>query len=203
MSENLDVFRRWDASHKASIIIERHDDMEESLKEDLCDSGFKFLTRTKEVADLFGVELFNGCLCTVAENNSLKKDVFTFALGFDEENGYELSYSCYDLEDSAFVGLFLIEKQTWLNAYPAYDFNEDDVYDMILETLVAKAHQAHNGLCYEALVDEFGDGECFCLREGYASPEDALEDAMEEFPEIEFEDGDFELVDGQFKLKSN
>lgn len=203
MYENLDVFRRWNADHKASIIIEKNDDMEESLKVDLRDSGFKFLATDKKVADLFGVELFQGCLCTIAENSAFKKDVFAFALGFDEEDGFELAYSCFDLEDSAFVGLFLVEKQAWLNAYPAYDFGEDYVYDMILETLVAKAQQAHQGLCYEAQIDEFGDGESFCSREGYASPEDALEDAMDEFPEIEFEDGDFELVDGQFKLKLN
>lgn len=203
MSENLDVFRRWDADHEASIIIEKNDDMEETLKVDLRDSGFMFLAIDKKVADLFGVELFQGCLCTIAEQHSLRKDVFAFALGFDEENGFELAYSCFDLEDSALVGLFLIEKKAWLNAYPAHDFGEDCVYDMILETLVAKAHHAYQGFCYKALIDEFGDGECFCSREGYASPEDALEEAMEEFPEIQYEDSDFELVDGQFKLKSN
>lgn len=203
MLENLNALTRWDSEHLASIVIEKNDNLEEDLKDELRGCDFKFLTKDKDVADIFGVELFDGSLCSVQEQNIHNRDVCTFALGYDEEWGYQLAYSCFDLEDSAFVGLFLVDKQAWQNAYPAYDFGEDYVYDMILETLVAKAHQAHQGLCYEAQIDEFGDGEGFCSREGYATPEAALEDAMDEFPNIKFKESDFELMNGQYKLKAN
>lgn len=203
MSENLNAFTRWDADYVASIVIQKNDKLEAELKDELRYCRFKFLTKDKQVADLFGVELFDGSLCSVQEKNNHKHNVCTFALGFDEDDGYELAYSCFDLEDSALVGLFLVEKEAWLNAYPAHDFGENCVYDMILETLVAKANQAHYGLCYEALIDEFGDGECFCSREGYATPEEALEDAMDEFSDIKFEESDFEVINGEYKLKAN
>lgn len=200
MPENLNTFTRWDAMHKASIVIKKAD-MKEVLKQEFLGSGFTFLTTKKHIAESFGVGVFGGDLQEFATNVDFKKDVASFALGFDQDEGFQLACSSFDL-DCDFVGLFVIDEKSWLEAYPAYKFGYDCIYDILLVTVVELANFDYQNRCFEALIDECGDNS-FCSRLGYRSPEEALVDAIEEFPEIIYCEDDFELVKGQYQLKTD
>lgn len=200
MCNNLHSFTRWDRCHVQSILIEKANSLHQSFKDEFEEQGFTVIAKVPEIADLFGVNLINDDLYEIASKTE-DQDTMVFYLGFDDDDAIDIQYSPDDL-DSTLGGLLIVDREHWIEAYPAYDFTACDVFDILFETIIEQANQVREDRCYSALIDQTGEGLSFCFRDGFATPEDALFDAMDEFPSIVFKENDFDVINGKYQLRA-
>lgn len=200
MCNNLHSFTRWDRCHVQSIVIEKVNNLHKSFKDEFEELGFMVLAKEPEIGFLFGVNLVGDDLYEIAAKTE-DKDTMVFYLGFDDDDALDIQYLPDDL-DSTLGGLLIVDRKHWMAAYPAYQFNRCDVFDILFETIIEQANQVREGRAYSALIDQTGEGLSFCSRDGFATPEDALFDAMDEFPAIVFKENDFDVINGKYQLRA-
>ena len=188
-------FIRYDADHRQRIVVDYQDHRDDTVEETTKAFGLRVLTCNHAVADIFGVDV-------EADENVLRsaqleairtgEHVFFIEYGSHSSDWFKLRLGRPARGwDSGFCGIIIVPHDAWLEAMPRKTYAKRFVYQTLCDEFDERVTANLNGWIYEAYV-ETDDG---CIGfSGYLSEEEALADAMAEFPDIKYGEDDFEAV---------
>lgn len=188
----FEKYTRWNKDHSASITVRYQDDDVTEVTRDAADYyGVKVYTTVPDVAMCFSKdgETYDKYAINKALAEASKRGDYVFYLWFGNHSMYAfgISEACPPSDwDSGCCGILVCDKDKW----PFQPKGTDSVFKMVKDVFEDRVEAVLNGWVYEAIVDSEEDG-CIgftdCL-----SPEEALRTAQEEYPEIKYEESDFE-----------
>ena len=196
----FEAYTRWNAEHTASITVRYQDDfIEEVTRDDAEYYGVTVYTTVWSVANAFSAkaEVCDKYAINKARAEAIKRGDYVFYLWFGNHSAYAFGIS-EDMPpsdwDSGCCGVLVCDKDKW----PFQPKGADSVFKMVKDIFEDRVEAILNGWVYEAIVDSEEDG-CIgftdCL-----SPEEALRTAQEEYPEIKYEESDFDV---EYTLKGD
>lgn len=195
MSDYIEELTRWDATHTRSIRVGYQDEIIiDPVKEDTKYFGLTILTGIESVADVFGVELEkDSSVIDKAVRDAITAGDHVFFIEYGNHSA-EWVHILNELPnrtwDSCCAGVLIVHKHAWLSAMPRRTFARKYVKKVLDDAFSERVTANLNGWLYQAVVDD-GDGPCYILG-NYLSSEEALKDAMTEFPHIKYEEDDFD-----------
>lgn len=195
MSDYIEELTRWDATHTRSIRVGYQDEIIiDPVKEDAKYFGLTILTGIESVADVFGVELEkDSSVIDKAVRDAITAGDHVFFIEYGNHSA-EWVHILNELPnrtwDSCCAGVLIVHKDAWLSAMPRRTFARKYVKKVLDDAFSERVTANLNGWLYQAVVDD-GDGPCYILG-NYLSSEEALKDAMTEFPDIKYEKDDFD-----------
>lgn len=195
MSDYIEELTRWDATHTRSIRVGYQDEIIiDPVKEDTKYFGLTILTGIESVADVFGVELEkDSSVIDKAVRDAITAGDHVFFIEYGNHSA-EWVHILNELPnrtwDSCCAGVLIVHKDAWLSAMPRRTFARKYVKKVLDDAFSERVTANLNGWLYQAVVDD-GDGPCYILG-NYLSSEEALKDAMTEFPHIKYEKDDFD-----------
>lgn len=195
MSDYIEELTRWNATHTRSIRVGYQDEIIiDPVKEDAKYFGLTILTGIESVADVFGVELEkDSSVIDKAVRDAITAGDHVFFIEYGNHSA-EWVHILNELPnrtwDSCCAGVLIVHKDAWLSAMPRRTFARKYVKKVLDDAFSERVTANLNGWLYQAVVDD-GDGPCYILG-NYLSSEEALKDAMTEFPDIKYEKDDFD-----------
>ena len=199
----FEEYTRWNAEHTASIRVRYQEDDMTGVASDAADYyGVTVYTTVPDVAMCFSKdgEAYDKHAINKALAEAIARGDYVFYLWFGNHSAYSfgISEACPPSDwDSGCCGILVVDKDKW----PFQPKGTDSVFKMIKDIFEDRVEAVMNGWVYEAVVDS-EDG-CIAFPD-CLSPEEAVRTAQEEYPEIKYEDSDFEtkytLKGGQYVL---
>lgn len=187
----FEKYTRWNKDHSASITVRYQDNfIEEVTRDDAEYYGVTVYTTVWSVANAFSAkaEVCDKYAINKALAEASKRGDYVFYLWFGNHSAYSFGISEAMPPsdwDSGCCGILVCDKYKW----PFQPKGTDSVFKRIKDVFEDRVEAVMNGWVYEAVVDS-EDG-CIGFTD-FLSPEEALRTAQEEYPEIKYEDSDFE-----------
>lgn len=188
----FEEYTRWNAEHTASITVRYQDNSIEEVTRDAAEYyGVTVYTTVWSVANAFSAkaEVCDKHAINKARAEASKRGDYVFYLWFGNHSAYSFGISEAMPPsdwDSGCCGILVCDKDKW----PFQPKETDSVFKMVKDIFEDRVEAVMNGWVYEAIVDSEEDG-CIGFTD-FLSPEEALRTAQEEYPEIKYEDSDFE-----------
>lgn len=195
MSDYIEELTRWDATHTRSIRVGYQDEIIiDPVKEDAKYFGLTILTGIESVADVFGVELEkDSSVIDKAVRDAITVGDHVFFIEYGNHSA-EWVHILNELPnrtwDSCCAGVLIVHNDAWLSAMPRRTFARKYVKKVLDDAFGERVTATLNGWLYQAVVED-GAVSCYILN-NYLSSEEALKDAMLEFPDIKYEKDDFD-----------
>lgn len=191
------MLTRWDASHSKRIEITQQTITDETAANDARYYRLKIFTDSGLLADIFRVPFCRDQHRIYREHIAALErgdHVFFLQMGEHSSSWFRLcpEYPGKDW-DNWCAGIVIVNREFWHRAMPRTTFAASYVFRKLSDAFDDRVTAILNGWIYSADVyDENGDIlETYC---DALSPEAALLIAQEDFPEIQFSEGDFEAV---------
>ena len=188
----FEKYTRWNAEHTASIRVRYQDDLIEEVTRDAAEYyGVTVYTTVWSVANAFSAkaEVCDKHAINKALAEASKRGDYVFYLWFGNHSAYSfgISEACPPSDwDSGCCGILVCDKDKW----PFQPKGTDSVFKMVKDIFEDRVEAVMNGWIYMAVVDSEEDGGIGFT--DFLSPEEALRTAQEEYPEIKYEESDFE-----------
>ena len=188
----FEEYTRWNAEHTASITVRYQDDFIEEVTRDAAEYyGVTVYTFVWSVANAFSAkaEVCDKHAINKARVEAIARGDYVFYLRFGNHSMYTFEIS-EDMPpsdwDSGCCGILVCDKDKW----PFQPKGTESVFKMVKDVFEDRVESVMNGWIFMAVVDSEEDG-CIgftdCL-----SPEEAVRTAQEQYPEIKYEESDFE-----------
>ena len=185
---------RYDATRNRKISVRYQDFFDETAMQDVVYFGLRIYTRNDSVAEIFGVETEkDDAVVRAAHLEALRRGDHVFFMEFGRHSGdwFRLHQTRPTRSwDSACCGICIVPHDKWLNAMPRKTYAKTFVFKTLCDAFNERVTGILNGWVYEAIVT-FEDGDSFSMA-NFLSPEEALECAMSEYPDIKYSEWDFE-----------
>lgn len=186
---------RYNATHDQKIVVYYQDERDYLVKEQAEALGLQILTCNQSVADVFGVDVVKDMSVLRSTHlEAIEKGEHVF---FIEYGSHTLDWIRLGLDipkrdfDSGYAGLIRVPHDSWLKANPRSTYAKRHVFKTLRAAFEDRVSACLNGMIYEACVETEDDDVWYS---GYIDPEEALADAMRDFPEIKYKPEDFSAV---------
>lgn len=195
----FEEYTRWNKDHSASIIVRYQDAFAEDVTRNAADYyGVTVYTTVRGVANVFSAkaEVCDKHAINKARAEAIERGDYVFYLWYGEHGACAFGIT-EDIPpsdwDSGCCGILVVDRDNW----PFQPKGKESVFKMIKDIFEDRVEAILNGWVYEAVVDSDDGGCTFC---DYLTPDDALDAAQEEYPEIKYEESDF---DEEYSLKGD
>lgn len=182
----LEQYTRWNKDRSAKIEIHVQADSDFELCDSMANFGYKVFALDQHLADMFDIAPVNAEELLQARQDALSCGDVVLWIGFDHDQNVVITPSSLSLSNKGKnLGLLIYPKDVWeadeCNSQP---YNDDSVRFFFNGWIKEQIAKNLAGELFEAQVYEnLRRDEC-CIRGGVYTPEEALEEALAEFPHI-------------------
>lgn len=184
----LEQYTRWNKDRSAKIEIHIQNDLDTELCDSMADFGYQVVALDQHLADIFDISPVNAEELLLARQDALGCGDVVLWIGFDHDQNVVIAPSSLSLSNKGKdLGLLIYPEDVWeADECNSQSYNDETVqffFDGWIKEQIAKNLA---GELFEVQVYENRRRDECCIRGGFYTPEEALEEAQAEFPHIKY-----------------